>query len=245
MDPEHSIVTKDVVAGTMVRDTALRRERVPKDRGGKNDEHVPEGASPVPGVSEWTENIFSEKDWRVTANAWAGFLLRVLLISGTLFSVYQYMMARREMRVERTLQLVELWERSEYQDAQKAVKSRLTNLNQKYSDLLGKNPSPTELSVYYQKIGIEALNGDGGDMPLAEFQDRFDRVVYFLNRVSSCVEGNLCDRDIANDYFQDYAASFWRYFRGYVEKQRKAGAATYAQAIEKYVGDGPVATSGK
>ena len=155
------------------------------------------------------------------------------------------MMARKEMRVERTLQLVELWERSEYQDAQKAVKSRLTSLNQKYSDLLGKNPSPTELSVYYQKIGIEALNGDGGDMPLAEFQDRFDRVVYFLNRVSSCVEGNLCDRDIANDYFQDYAASFWRYFRGYVEKQRKAGAATYAQAIEKYVGDGPVATSGK
>jgi hypothetical protein len=248
MDPEKSsIVGKDIVPGTIVRDTALRKERLPssKDKGGKNDEHVPEGASPIPGVSEWTENIFAEGDWRVSANAWAGFLLRVLLISGTLFSVYQYMMARQEMRVERTLQLVELWERSEYQEAQKSLKTRLASLNQKYSDLLGKSPSQTELAVYYEKVGLEAMNADGGDTPLPVFQEQFDRLVYFLNRVSFCVDGHLCDREIADAYFQDYANSFWRYFRGYVEKQRKGGAATYAAAIEKYVAGGPVATSGK
>ena len=61
----------------------------------------------------------------------------------------------------------------------------------------------------------------------------------------SASTGHLCDREIADAYFQDYADSFWRYFRGYVEKQRKGGAATYAAAIEKYVGGGPVATSGK
>ena len=131
MDPEKSsIAGKDIVPGTIVRDTALRKERVPKDKGAKNDEHVPEGASPIPGLSEWTENIFAEGDWRVSANAWAGFLLRILLISGTLFSVYQYLMARQEMRVERTLQLVELWERSEYQEAQKSLKTRLAGLNE-------------------------------------------------------------------------------------------------------------------
>ena len=246
MDPEKSsIAGKDIVPGTIVRDAALRKERVPKDKGAKNDEHVPEGASPIPGLSEWTENIFAEGDWRVSANAWAGFLLRILLISGTLFSVYQYLMARQEMRVERTLQLVELWERSEYQEAQKSLKTRLAGLNEKYSGLLGKGPTPAELAVYYEKVGIEAMHSDGGVVPLPEFQDQFDRLVYFLNRVSSCVEGNLCDRDIANDYFQDYAASFWRYFRGYVEKQRKGGATTYAAAIEKYVAGGSVATSGK
>jgi hypothetical protein len=247
MDPERStVVTKDTVHDTVVRDTALRRERVSdKDKGQKNDEHVPEGSMPLPGSSEWTENLFKEGDWRVTANAWAGFGLRVLLIGGTLFSVYQYMAARQELRVERTLQLVELWERPEYQEAQKAVKTRLADLNEQYANLLGKNPTKTEFDVYYEKIGLAALSSDGGKLSLPEFQDQFDRVVYFLNRVSFCVDGKICDRDIADAYFQDYAASFWRYFHGYVEKQRKAGSTTYAVAIEKYVGEAPVPTSAK
>lgn len=247
MDPESStVVTKDVVPGTIVRDTALRKERIEsKDKGAKNDEHEPEGANPTPGSSEWTENLFIGGDWRVSANAWAGFGLRLLLICGTLFSVYQYLMARQELRVERTLQLVELWERTEYQDALKAVKARIASLNEKYSGLLGQSPSGTELDVYYAKIGEEALKADGGDMPLPEFQDRFDRVVYVLNRVSSCVDGHLCDADVAESYFKDFSRSFWRYFRGYIEKQRRAGDPNYAMAIQKYVGEGPSAASAK
>ena len=90
------------------------------------------------------------------------------------------------------------------------------------------------------------MNADGGVMPLPEFQDQFDRLVYFLNRVSFCVEGNLCDRDIADAYFQDYANSFWRYFRGYVEKQRKGGADDLRRGRSRNMSaDGPVATSGK
>jgi hypothetical protein len=247
MDPEKTIVTKDVVPGTIVRDAALRKERVEnKDKGAKNDDHVPEGASPIPGSSEWTENLFIGGDWRVSANAWAGFGLRVLLICGTLFSVFQYMMARQEMRVERTLQLVELWEKPEYQDAQKAVKNRLTAVMERNPNPFGPNPTETQKEIYFRQIGMEVLSPEGGEMPLFEFQDQFDRVVYFLNRVSFCVDGNLCDRDIADIYFQDYAKSFWRYFHGYIEKQRKEGSATYAAAIEKYAGMPPVtATSAK
>lgn len=247
MDPKDTIVTTDVVPGTIVRDTALRKERVEsKDRGAKNDEHEPEGANPTPGGSEWTENLFIGGDWRVSANAWAGFGLRLLLICGTVFSVFQYLMARQEMRVERTLQLVELWERQEYQDAQKAVKNRLAGLIEKNPNPFGADPTETQKAIYFSKIGLEALSPDGGEMPLLEFQDRFDRVVYFLNRVSFCVDGNLCDRDIADTYFQDYAKSFWRYFHGYIDKQRKEGSTTYAAAIEKYVDEAPVtATSAK
>lgn len=246
MDHERSkIAGEDVVPGTVIRDHAFRKERIPdKDKGAKNDEHVPEGASPTPGSSEWTENLFIEGDWRVSANAWAGFGLRVLLIAGTVFTVYQYLMQRQELRVERALQLVELWERSEYQDAQKAVKSRLSALIAGTPNPF-ESPTPKELAVYYEKIGLQALRSDGGDMPLPEFQEHFDRLVYFLNRVSFCVDRNICDRDIADAYFQDYAASFWRYFHGYVEKQRKEGSATYAEAIEKYVGETTMPTAAK
>ena len=246
MEPKTVATVEEAVPGTIVRETAMRKERVgdkagSKDRGARNDEHEPEGADSTEGGSEWTENLFIGRDWRVSANAWAGFGLRILLIAGTLFTVYQYLAARYEMRVDRTLKLVELWEQDRYQDAQKAMRARLAALNEKYSDLLGKNPSQPAMDVYYSRIGLEALKAEGGDMPLPEFQDRFDRIVYFLNRVSFCVDGNLCDRDITDSYFQDYARSFWRYFHGYVEKQRRAGTTTYAAAIEKYVGEGQAA----
>jgi len=238
MDPDKtSFVAKEVVPGTLVQGAAFRKERVSgKDKGAKNDEHVPEGASPIPGVSEWTENLFLEGDWRVSANAWAGFGLRVLLIVGTLFTVYQYMMQRQELRVERTLALVELWDQDKYQEAAKAVRTRLAGLVKDNPNPFGANPSQKDLAYYYAKIGEQALSE--GEPP--EFQEQFDRLVYFLNRVSFCVDRNICDRDIATNYFQDYANSFWRFFAGYAEKRRKQGEPAYAVAIEKFVGDADV-----
>ena len=243
-----SLVSKEAMSSG-VQAEVLRKERIPqgetgKDKGAKNDEHVPEGASPLPGPSEWTENLFQGGDWRVSANAWAGFGLRLLLICGTLFTVYQYLMQRQEMRVERALQLVELWDQDKYQEAAKAVKARLAGLLAENPNPFGANPSQKELAVYYEKIGIEALTPDGGAMPLPEFQEHFDRLVYFLNRVSFCVERNICDRDIADTYFQDYAASFWRYFKGYAGERRKGGELSYAAAVEKFVGENVQPTSG-
>jgi hypothetical protein len=180
-------------------------------------------------------NPFTDRDWRMWLYAWTGLLVRLTIVLGAIFTVYQYLAAREQNRVQRTLELVELWERSEYQDAQTALRQRLAALNQKYASLLGSNPSATELDVYYSRIGIEAMSESGGSMPLTDFSSQFDRVVYFLNRVAFCVEGNLCSNEITDAYFRDYATSFWQYFAGYIDRQRKAGAASFAQPIEAYL----------
>lgn len=191
------------------------------------------------------ETPFSDGDWRIRLDAWAGLFVRIGLVVGAVFSVYQYLAQREEQRVAQTMRLVELWDESGYQQAQRSVKARLTELNDKYRNLLGQNPTPTEQSIYRRRIGIQAMTAEGGSQPLADFTADFDRVVYFLNRLSFCVEGNLCSRKMADAYFHDYAVSFWSYFAGYVEKQRKAGSATYALPIEKYVGEGsPSSLSG-
>lgn len=180
-------------------------------------------------------NPFTERDWRMWLYAWSGLLVRFTIVLGAVFTVYQFLAAREQGRVQRSLELVELWEKTEYQNAQSAVKQRLSALNEKYASLLGANPSDKELAVYYDRIGIEAMTASGGTMPLAEFNDQFDRVVYFLNRVSFCVEGAICSQRIADAYFREYAESFWQYFSGYITKQRKAGANSYARPIEEYV----------
>ena len=72
-------------------------------------------------------------------------------------------------------------------------------------------------------------------MPLDEFRDRFDRIVYFLSRLASCVNTKLCDRAVADEFFLDYARSFWRFFSTYIERERKAGTANLAVGIETYL----------
>ena len=180
-------------------------------------------------------NPFTDRDWRMLGYAWSGFLLRLLLIAGGLFTVVQYFQAREESRIERSLQLVELWEQPDYQDAQKALKARLAGLTEQYSGLLGANPSAEERRIYAERIGIAALSEAGGTMPLAEFRDHFDRIVYFLNRVAFCVEGKLCQREVADAYFHDFGQSFWTYFEGYARQERRRGSPNYAVTIENWL----------
>lgn len=180
-------------------------------------------------------NPFTDRDWRMWLYAWSGLAVRFTIVLGAAFTVYQFLATREQTRVQRTLELVELWEKPEYQDAQRAVKQRLADLNEKYAGLLGANPTDNELSVYYDRIGVEAMAEDGGTMALPAFSAEFDRVVYFLNRVSFCVDGGICSKPIADAYFRDYAESFWRYFAGYIAKQRKAGASSFARPIENYL----------
>jgi len=190
-------------------------------------------------------NPFTDRDWRMLIYAWSGLLVRFAIIFTLAFSVYQFLANQEQKRVEQTMSLVELWETKDYQQAQRALKDRLAALNAKYDKLLSASPSPTEEQVFRQRIGIEAMSASGGDMPLADFSENFDRIVYFLNRLSFCVDGGLCSRKVSDAYFHDYAVSFWSYFAGYVDKQRKAGSPTFATAIEAYVRNGQPAAEVK
>ena len=179
-------------------------------------------------------NPFTSQDWRMLLYAWAGLGVRILLVAGAAFSAWQYLEAREEKRVERTLQLVELWERSEYQEAQQAIAARLEALNAKYAGLLGVDASAADRAVYAERLGIEAMTQEGGDMPLPEFRQQFDRMLYFLNRMAYCVDGNLCSRQMVDGYFGDFALSFWDYFRGHVAQERKS-APSFAVPLEAYI----------
>ncbi len=202
--------------------------------------NLPETTSGFPDTSAHAikpeSNPFTSTDIRMLAYAWAGMGVRVLIIAGGLFSVWQYMQQREEKRIERTLQLVQLWERQDYQNAQRAVRNRLDGLNDQLSNLLGSDPNQSAIAIYRGKIGIVAMSGEGGTMPVAEFRDEFDKVLYFLNRISFCVKGNLCSDDVADAYFLDYAASFWSYFSAYIEEERTKGRPNFGEAVETYVG---------
>ncbi|MBD0413598.1 DUF4760 domain-containing protein [Oryzicola mucosus] len=179
-------------------------------------------------------NPFTDRDWRMLVYAWSGLALRLVLIFGAAFTVYQFLNGRDEKRVERTLDLVTLWEQPDYQQAQKAVRQRLDALDAANRQFLPAGATPAEQLVYFQRIGSQAMTEQGGAMPLTDFRDQFDRIVYFLNRVSTCVSGDLCSKEVADTYFKDYAQSFWNSFSGFIKAERRNGAPNFARAIESY-----------
>ncbi len=200
---------------------------------------LPETTEAMPWLSNHEvkkeANPFTERDWRMFVYAWSGMAVRFVIVLGAIFSVLQFLETRKQSRIQRALEMVEVWEKPEYQTAQRAVKKRIDDLNATYGAILGDQPTMNEEAVVMKKIGQEAMSADGGAMPIAEFQEEFDRIVYFLNRAAFCVEGNICSREVIDAYFGDYARSFWAYFSGYVEGQRKTVSPTYAQPIEAYI----------
>jgi hypothetical protein len=207
---------------------------------------LPETTEGMPWVSNHEikkeANPFTDRDWRMFGYAWSGFLVRIILIFGAVFTVYQFLAAREDKRVERTLDLADIWEKEEYQAAQRALDVRIGALNAKFRADLGSNPSEAQRALFKRRIGAIAMTDAGGE-GLEAFQGSFDRIVYFLNRVGSCVETDLCSRRIADAYFKDFAVSFWGYFAGYIDEQRRAGAPTYAGPLEAFVGVAPAPTA--
>jgi hypothetical protein len=185
-------------------------------------------------------NPFLDKDWYNRIYAWAGMFVRVVIIVGAVFSVVQFMTAREEKRVERTLGLVDLWDTPENQAAVTAVSARLAEINEANRNFLPEQPTAEQLANYYSSIGIAALRPDPANPATAAIPQQFERVLFFLNRMAACVEGNLCSGAVADDFFIDYARSFWTYFAGHVEERRRA-APGYAEPLEAYLTKRPAA----
>lgn len=180
-------------------------------------------------------NPFTDRDWRMLAYAWSGLFVRFAIIIGGIFSIYQYLQNSEEKRMSRTFDMLEDWEKPEYQTAQLALRQRLADLNAKYAGILPAKPSATEYSVYMDRIGLEAMTAEGGSMALPEFKQNFDRISSFLNRVAMCAQANQCSREMTDDYFRDFAASWWNYFGKYSRQMRASGSTTYAVPIEEFV----------
>ena len=191
-------------------------------------------------------NPFTDRDWRMWIYAWSGLLVRLAIILGGIFSVYQYLENRRGEAAHQDVRTAGgMGASRNTRPRSSRCASGLSGLNTQYASLLPANPTPTELGVYMDRIGLAAMTGDGGTMPLPEFKAHFDRIVFFLNRVSTCVQGNQCSRDVTNDYFRDFAVSFWNYFGKYSRQMRQAGSTTFSVPLEEFVtGKRPDVSSG-
>lgn len=167
---------------------------------------LPEIVEPTPNAGK-PENAAPSRTARF--NAAINFVVRVGFLGGLLFTGYQYIDSLRRERVERSFELVDLWESERIQGAQRTLESKLSKLQSETTKVFGAKPTAEDLKFAEKVIGDAVFEQTKTD---DELRNDFSTMLYFLNRVSYCATEGLCEASVVNDFFEDYAKQFWNYF---------------------------------
>lgn len=140
-------------------------------------------------------------------------VVKVGAIFATLFAIFQYLAAREDRRVERSLGYVSRFSdhgsaigmaRLQVSAALWANETQLLRLK----DVLQRLPEDEGIAL--RARFIEKLMQGGGDA--APIRVALDPIVSFFDELQVCIDTNLCDGQAADAFFQDYVITFWDNF---------------------------------
>lgn len=145
------------------------------------------------------------------------YLITTLGALGIVFGVYQYLEQLEANRARETLAMIEIWETRGYREEFDALSGdifaywnnvpeqdlALAKANQRAAANLRK-------AFYREMIDKSASN-----------VKRFERVVYFFNRLGLCIEASLCSADTARVFFGDTIAAFLSNFEPRIAEKRE------------------------
>lgn len=146
--------------------------------------------------------LSSSKGWETLSHA-----ATTLGGIGLFFGVLQYYDGLEANRASETLQLSDLWETRGYREDFGVLRDdviRLTNAVPQ-EDLAQADSNQHASDNLRRRIATAVLAIDGNS-------DRFERIVYFFNRLGLCVEARLCSSETANLFFNDPISGFASYF---------------------------------
>ena len=163
-----------------------------------------------------------------------GALSVIIATCGVLFAGLQYFWNLEADRAKETLDLIEIWETRGYQ-------KDFSDLRTSVSDFLDKVPAE---EIAFAKSSERASNNLQRNMQKAVLgtkanSEKFERVIYFFNRLGLCVAARLCSKNTARVFFEDPIKAFLSNFTPYIQEQRKTYP-NYADGIlllKKTMGD--------
>jgi len=159
---------------------------------------------------------------------WTEFGLKVIVIIGGIVTFFQYFEAKEKDKVKQTMEHVQVFSSSSL------LESRLT-LNEIWL------PYQT---IFYQ-ISQQTVASEEDKMkirgkivlPVIEQNNVFKELILlvdFFTNVQICVQHEICDRQVAEAFFGDYARSFYRLHQPWIRVQRQA-IPSFACHLEAFV----------
>ena len=171
-------------------------------------------------VDQETRTFF----WPQTALHHAEFVLKVILIVASVGAFVQYCEIRQENRVKQTMEQLKSFNSGRLQKA-------YLNLNSiwfgYYSSIEDINKETIKRKDDVAQIKANII------LPIItkkELQQDIRLLVDFYENLQVCVQNQICDKQVARDFFGDYADNFYCWHLPWIKKQR-TGIPDYAKHL--------------
>lgn len=161
-------------------------------------------------------------------------LSAIIMIIGGVFGIFQYLEHKNDVRIERSMTFVERFQDntvtlSARKNLSQSIDGKIDELNALLSN---KDLKAEELSALFDAEIVKLVKQDVLTEHLKHIFTFYEQLVY-------CVEMELCDRDVADMFFETEAKSLIRTYYPYICYIRKEWHNTevYASIVRFYIGE--------
>ena len=149
------------------------------------------------------------------------------LVAGGLFAVVQFLDARHDAKVERTITYITRFEDGRVSESRRAI----ANAIRPYIPQFREMEAAGGVTAEDRRQVVMTLVDEGGNGDMA---GDIDTVVDFYEGLWTCVHEDLCAADVAYGYFgEGEAPEFWQNFLPYMQDRRENNPA-YAVGLEHF-----------
>jgi len=144
-----------------------------------------------------------------------GWLTIVAIFAAGLFSLNEYLEHKTGEQVQRSLNYVERYNGDKLLDMRNTLSTKLDEENKSLVETLS-NPelSQNELQAAYDKLILEIIKKH-------KLAIQIKTLLGFHEELVLCVESQLCDEQVARDFFTTDAKALFRGFYPYICDQRR------------------------
>lgn len=153
--------------------------------------------------------------WPKTAANWLEFMLKVLVITGSIGGIYQYFDVKQENRVKKTMEYLDSFNSGNLQNAQ-------LNLSEFWEGYHAKIRQLNQATVENEEA--RAMIMERIVLPIVMHNNQqkdIDLLTRFFENLQVCIMGRICDEYTATIFFGSYAASFFDLYEPWIKKRRE------------------------
>ncbi len=153
------------------------------------------------------------------------------LMTGIVFSIYQFLAYQQADRVKYTFQYVEKYDDERFLDARRAVSEVLRSYEKKIASFNTVRMNADAEEKLRGRFAMFLVNDSNDKKGIAH---ELDLLVSFFSGVQICIEKKLCDKPVANAFLKSHADSLWTNFGPYI-KGRRDTVDNYGLGLELFL----------
>lgn len=159
------------------------------------------------------------------------FLSKVALVSGILFSIYQFNAYKQDERVRYTFQFIERFDSDRFLTTRTMIESALRSQEAAIAEINRARVSPEAERALRTRVALFLVNDSNRGQGIVR---EVELLVDFFDGLEICLDERLCDRGTASAFLESHAKMLWTNFAPYIEG-RRALIPSYGRGLEAFV----------